>query len=432
MAIIRETQYPGLWNVPSVNNPQGNFKNETVDGAEDGSYLESVWKNDEDALRQSLLIAAGITPNGNPDEGGNSQVFQALVEMASGRAVVLIESPTSAVNAYVVEEKPNGQAPAALFDGLTIKFPITAANTTSTPTINAFGLGAKQVTNINGTTLSAGQVRTSRSNEFFYFATGDIWVLIDRDEFDSKLRGLGYNGHTVTLGANVDAIYQNSKSYYGQAIPGVTASPTDGVLTVEMASTLPGGGQQTFLVTDPLSSQLGQKWVRFLSGAGVWDASWRGPFETPAIVAGYDTGLSTSYVSDFNGVYRLEMDQVMPETTWTSVGKVGSGADYEWADLNLVPDGAKKIIFEPSVTGTETLVGSDSTRLIRISARTNIGASLEKNIFIDQRTARIGSNSIALGGGESIVPIINGLIFLRWTNQYSSQSCDLFLRGWLE
>ena len=79
MAGIRSTQYPGRWNVPDSNSPQGSAKNRTSPTSNDGSYLDEVWFNDMDSLHQALFIASGITPNGTQDVGTASQIFDALI-----------------------------------------------------------------------------------------------------------------------------------------------------------------------------------------------------------------------------------------------------------------------------------------------------------------------------------------------------------------
>ena len=79
MAGIRSTQYPGRWNVPDSNSPQGSAKNRTSPTSNDGSYLDEVWFNDMDSLHQALFIASGIAPNGTQDVGTASQIFDALV-----------------------------------------------------------------------------------------------------------------------------------------------------------------------------------------------------------------------------------------------------------------------------------------------------------------------------------------------------------------
>lgn len=79
MSIIRSTQYPGRWNTPDSDAPQGSGKNRTSPTSNDGSYFDQVWFDDMDSLHQALFISSGITPNGTQDVGTASQIFDALV-----------------------------------------------------------------------------------------------------------------------------------------------------------------------------------------------------------------------------------------------------------------------------------------------------------------------------------------------------------------
>lgn len=78
MALKLNERYPGRFNNPSAEYPQGSFKNRTTPGAKDGSYLEKDWANDKEGFFQSLLSQAGITANGAVDAVGASQYFSAL------------------------------------------------------------------------------------------------------------------------------------------------------------------------------------------------------------------------------------------------------------------------------------------------------------------------------------------------------------------
>lgn len=77
MALKRNERYPGRFENPSAENPQGAFKNMTAPNAKDGAYLERDWANDLFALHSALLLNAGITPNGQVDNALNSQYFDA-------------------------------------------------------------------------------------------------------------------------------------------------------------------------------------------------------------------------------------------------------------------------------------------------------------------------------------------------------------------
>lgn len=88
MALTLPNRYPGRFNPPSTEYPQGSFKNRTAPGALDGSYLEQDWANDKEGFFQSLIDAAGLTPNDVPDEVGASQYFDALQSVIDGAGLI--------------------------------------------------------------------------------------------------------------------------------------------------------------------------------------------------------------------------------------------------------------------------------------------------------------------------------------------------------
>ena len=433
MAIIRETQYPGLWNLPSTNSPQGNFKNETALNAEDGSFLESVWKNDEDALNQSLLIAAGVTPDGNPDEGGNSQVYKALVEQCMGRAQSVIESAGSVADIYVLEESANNQPPAALFHGMTLQLTVAATNTTTTPTINAFGLGAKTIGNMDGTALDVGQLRQSVIHTVIYDAIPQAWLLVDRFEFDNRIPGLGRSGFSVSISSAVDSIKKNSRSYYSAVIPGVTTIPTDGILTVKMGDSITGGGMQEYLIIDPASPQLGFSYVRFLDAAGSWNTAWDQKDIPLNPVSGFDIGLRDCLLAEPAATRIICDDQTIPINTYTTVGPTGSGATYISTEMDSIPLNAKHLIFSSVIEGLHSVAGVLVTNDLMCYATNDTSRAGDTSI--------VSSNLIYIGianqtyrdvSDYSTVPLDSNNVFtVIWRSSFdTNQLMTMHLKGW--
>lgn len=78
MALKRNERYPGRFDNPTENHPQGGFKNRTAPDANDGSYLERDWANDWDGFFSSILTNAGVEANGSVDNAQSSQYFDAL------------------------------------------------------------------------------------------------------------------------------------------------------------------------------------------------------------------------------------------------------------------------------------------------------------------------------------------------------------------
>lgn len=99
MALTLPNRYPGRFNPPSAEYPQGSFKNRTAPGALDGSYLEQDWANDKEGFFQSLIAAAGLTPSDIPDEVGSSQYYDALLAVIAGE--VSIPDATETVKGVV-------------------------------------------------------------------------------------------------------------------------------------------------------------------------------------------------------------------------------------------------------------------------------------------------------------------------------------------
>ena len=85
MALNLENRYPGRANPASSEYPNGSFKNESTEGAEDGTPLEIAWANDREGLLQKMLIEAGFFPNDEIDTVLKSQYFDAFRSLfASG------------------------------------------------------------------------------------------------------------------------------------------------------------------------------------------------------------------------------------------------------------------------------------------------------------------------------------------------------------
>lgn len=80
MALKRNERYPNRYENPTVQHPQGAFKNRSAPGVEDGSYIEKDWANDWSGFFESLLTVANIQPDGTVDAVGKSQYYNALVK----------------------------------------------------------------------------------------------------------------------------------------------------------------------------------------------------------------------------------------------------------------------------------------------------------------------------------------------------------------
>lgn len=79
MALRRSDRYPGRFDTPTANSPQGAFKNRSAPDAQDGSYLEKDWANDWDAFFGRAITVSGVTINGQVDTAQSSQLFDAVM-----------------------------------------------------------------------------------------------------------------------------------------------------------------------------------------------------------------------------------------------------------------------------------------------------------------------------------------------------------------
>lgn len=140
MSLRLNERYPGRFNNPSADYPEGSFKNRTSPVAKDGSYLEQDWANDREGFFQSLLSAAGIDANGVVDKVGASQFFDALLKLkqnqagtafpTTGPSAVLVLTPSPAISAYSAGQR------------FRVKFNRAS---TGTDTINISGVGPKNL-----------------------------------------------------------------------------------------------------------------------------------------------------------------------------------------------------------------------------------------------------------------------------------------------
>jgi hypothetical protein len=67
---------------------------------------------------------------------------------------------------------------ATLTDGLQVEIKVAATTNSTTPTLNAFSLGAKTITNADGTALAPGQLAAGTYIQLQYNATASTWCLV--------------------------------------------------------------------------------------------------------------------------------------------------------------------------------------------------------------------------------------------------------------
>ncbi|WKL65456.1 phage tail protein [Pseudomonas qingdaonensis] len=133
-------RYPGRFNNPSSDYPEGSFKNRTTPGAKDGSYLEQDWANDREGFFQSLIAAAGQEANGVVDKVGASQLFDsflALGQSQAGRAF-----PTTGTGTTLVLTPEPAIIEYATYQRFSVRFNVASGDN---PTINVSSKGPKSL-----------------------------------------------------------------------------------------------------------------------------------------------------------------------------------------------------------------------------------------------------------------------------------------------
>lgn len=174
MSLKLNERYPGRFDNPSVDYPQGSFKNRTTPDAKDGSYLEKDWANDKEGFFQSLLEVAGVDANGNVDKVGSSQFFDAMLQLkqdqagvaftTGGTATALTLTPTPAIQAYAPNQR------------FSVKFSVTSG---TNPTINVSAKGAKSLKQYDGSGAKVAAVFIADQVSDIWY-DGTDWVLTNQ------------------------------------------------------------------------------------------------------------------------------------------------------------------------------------------------------------------------------------------------------------
>jgi len=430
MGIIRNTQYTGRFLSPTVASPQGKFKNRTTETSLDGTYIDELWANDQDALIQSLLISNETVLNGNPDEGGNSQSYKALIEQAQGRASYFVESAGSAADAYVVEETPNNQPPVSLFDGMYIKG-ILGFDNTGASTINAFGFGIVAVRNFDDSLLSEGQIKSGELFEAVFFNSS--FRIIDRNEFNNKFRGKLFNGlhenfHLAfPLPANADDVKYNSQFVYVQPIPGVTATSAGGILTTTM-SDVDVRGKQEFEITDVNHAQFKEVHRRFIAINGTW-LPWEKIAPNFSVFATNTDG--SSLIGDS---LTFNQEPGATEGFWHTIGRTGSGATIIFPALDLVPVDADWVEIKTYMFSSNAAAGTpgaDFSGTISVRPLGSISTDAAKTVanyfrvVLDETGQGIG-----ISPGVSKVKLINSQFETRWDSSMTNNTFEIMVVGY--
>jgi hypothetical protein len=169
---------------PIILGSNGRFQNVAV-WAPAGTVIKMVV---QDANNN---IIAGLTIDNIP-------LLNDLTAVAGGTPITLYGgTDTGAVNAYIL----NFTAPffTAYANGITI-FWIPANTNTGAATVNVNGLGVRNIVNVDGSALLAGQIQANQPTEMIFF--GGQWVLINTGLYTGPLTV----GGTTQLNGALNAV----------------------------------------------------------------------------------------------------------------------------------------------------------------------------------------------------------------------------------
>lgn len=155
MSIDLTVQYPGKIGPATAQFPYGEPRNITAPSDGTGTPWEAAIVKDTEGFKQALLKSAAIVPSGTPDEVGDSEYLQSIIELGTGRAVYYDE--TGVADAYILTPWTNQQSPANYFAGMEVRYRAAATNT-GPATINVNGLGVKDIRNRIGLALIGGEL----------------------------------------------------------------------------------------------------------------------------------------------------------------------------------------------------------------------------------------------------------------------------------
>ena len=142
----------------------------------------------------NLISSAGITPDGSV----LNQVAKSIANY-SNASNFFIENGT--VNNYTLTANNNFLAPTSYIAGMVIRFITTNANTTTTPTVNLAGLGAKNILKADGNPVIAGDV--SGYVELRYNGTDFLLSpLSSALNITATNKGLTYLNNPITIANN--------------------------------------------------------------------------------------------------------------------------------------------------------------------------------------------------------------------------------------
>lgn len=281
MAINPGTLYPTRTTAASPDYPWGGSKDETSEGAADGTPHAELRSNDVFGLHQALLFQLGINPTGNPDTAIDSQYIESMIRLISTGGLYI---DSGAADAYVLATTGDVQDSKGYFDGQRAGFYAANANAGAS-TVNISTLGDKDVRQVGGAVLTASMIRTDRLNYIRYNASAGYFELEDSGilnritavenviaPFSTAISGLGISNGAAIVNLDI--------------APGAAADTSSGTSIIRLSTALTKRIDQDWTAGDNNGG--------FPSALTLTSATWYGVFvigkaDGTTVDVGFDT-----------------------------------------------------------------------------------------------------------------------------------------------
>lgn len=357
MSLKLNERYPGRYNNPSADYPQGSFKNRTSPTAKDGSYLEQDWANDKEGFFQSLISVAGVIPNGIADKVGASQYYDALLTVlyaAARKTPILTDTGTAGV--YAASNTPALTVLPAT--GYMQRVKIANLNPGAS-TYAPDGLAAKPIYGVGLQPLQGGELPAGVAILVYLVQAGvnggnGAWILIESLGGALQVAPATQSRHAVQLSQAQDIAASSAARGSYKNLRGSTTGLSAIVLVSVEEIVLKDTTGKPFLVSN-FASQLSLA-VAGLNGldtgtvaASTWYSIW-------LISNGVTPGLVASAIPTINGNTTLGSAVVpgLPSTALMRVGMPVQGVNFPVGAFIKSVDSASQITLSVPANFTQT------------------------------------------------------------------------------
>ncbi|MHC3822512.1 glycine-rich domain-containing protein [Pseudomonas sp. G3-19] len=391
MALKLNERYPGRFNNPSADYPQGSFKNRTTPTAKDGSYLEQDWANDKEGFFQSLISVAGVTPSGTADKVGTSQYYDALLTVlyAAARKTPVLND-TGTTGSYAAANTPTLIALPST--GYMQRVKIANPNT-GPSTYSPDGLAAKPVYGLGLQPLQGGELPAGIVVLMYLVQAGvnggnGAWILIESLGGAQQVPPATKSQHAIQLGQATGRLLNVQKFDTSG-----TYTPTAGTTKIRVRCQGGGGGGGGTPVTSA-----GQVAVAGGGGAGAYSEGLYANAVIQSVVVG-SAGLASGASASPGGVGGASS----VGSLISAAGGVGGGAGAIITPPALVSTGgaAGALPALGNVANTRGQAGGVGVMLGAANAISGYGGSSVMGAGATPAANAAGQNSLGYGGGGS-------------------------------